>query len=129
MSEESVCGDGSLCHPDERRVSEAINLLACRIGAWAQSKGWREFEPRNPLVLAALIHTEVSELVEGYRHGNPMCDKPGLEGMSNAAEELADIVIRVCDFADEHGINLGDAVIRKLAVNQKRPHRHGGKAH
>lgn len=121
--------NGALSPADETGVSGFINLLCGRIGLWAKSKGWREAEPRNPLVLAALIHTEVSELVEGYRHGNPMCDKPGLEGMSNAAEELADIVIRVCDFADEHGIDLGDAVIRKLAVNQKRPHRHGGKAH
>ncbi len=121
--------NGALSPADETGVSGFINLLCGRIGLWAKSKGWREAEPRNPLVLSALIHTEVSELVEGYRHGNPMCDKPGLEGMSNAAEELADIVIRVCDFADEHGIDLGDAVIRKLAVNQKRPHRHGGKAH
>lgn len=120
---------GSLTSSEELGVSGFINLLASRIGEWAKSKGWREAEPRHPLILSALIHTEVAELTEAYREGNPMCDKPGLEGMRNSDEELADIIIRVCDFASEHGINLGDAVIRKLAVNQKRPHRHGGKTY
>lgn len=120
---------GDLSSSDEVGVSGFLNLLCSRIGQWAKSKGWRYEKPRDPLVLAALIHTEVSELVEAYRHGNPECDKPGLEGLTNAAEELADIVVRVCDFASEHGIDLGDAVVRKMAVNQKRPHRHGGKAY
>lgn len=112
-------------------ISVLIGLgnLSRHVGNWATSKGWREDKPRNPLVLSALIHTEVAELTEAYRNGNPPCDKPGLEGMSNAAEELADIIIRVADFASEHMIDLGDAVIQKMAVNEKRAHRHGGKAY
>lgn len=103
--------------------------LQREVGDWARSKGWREAEPRHPLILSALVHTEVSELVEAYRHGNPHCDKPGLEGLRNSDEELADIVVRVCDFADEHGIDLGTAFVRKMAFNQGRANRHGGKVY
>jgi len=41
--------------------------------------------------------------------------------------ELADIVVRVMDFAGEHGIDLADAIQEKLAFNEQRAAMHGGK--
>jgi hypothetical protein len=41
--------------------------------------------------------------------------------------ELADIVIRVGDAADEYGIDLGQEVLLKQAYNSTRPNKHGGK--
>lgn len=40
-------------------------------------------------------------------------------------EELADIVIRVCDLAGYLDINLGKAIHRKMEFNQERPRLHG----
>ena len=53
----------------------------------------------------ALLHCEVSELFEAFRK-NPHapCDKPGLQ-LSAAAEELADIVIRLFDYVVEFRIS------------------------
>lgn len=114
---------------NETIVSSGLAYLQTWVGGWSRRKGWRQEQPRNPLELSALMMTELAELVEAYRHGNPPCDKPGLEGLSNAAEECADIAIRLADFCDEHNIDLGEAVVRKMACNEAREHRHGGKAY
>lgn len=47
-------------------------------------------------------------------------DKP--EGVPS---EMADIVIRVMDFCEAWGIDLGDAVLEKMAYNRTRPFKHG----
>jgi len=41
--------------------------------------------------------------------------------------EMADIVIRVLDFCHRHQINLEEVLLEKLAYNQTRGYRHGGK--
>lgn len=41
--------------------------------------------------------------------------------------ELADVLIRIFDFAGKHGVDLEAAVKLKMDYNATRPHRHGGK--
>lgn len=41
--------------------------------------------------------------------------------------ELADIVIRVFDLAEDMGIDLATEIKRKMRYNESRPYRHGGK--
>ena len=53
--------------------------------------------------------------------------KPVLGKPQGVASELADVLIRIFDMADELDIPLAEAVIRKHAYNQTRPYRHGGK--
>lgn len=71
----------------------------------------------------ARIMGEVGEAVEAMRHGNPESEK--IPGHSHVAEELADTLIRIFDFCGLHNINLGAAVIEKMAYNSGRPHLHG----
>ena len=53
----------------------------------------------------ALLHSEVTELFESFRKDpNAPCGKEGL-ALSAAAEELADIVIRLFDFIGEFKID------------------------
>lgn len=61
----------------------------------------------------ALIHSEVSEALEALRKGD----------QENFAEELADTVIRILDLP----VDLEQAIVAKLAVNERRGFRHGGK--
>lgn len=81
------------------------------------------------------MHEELSELWQAIRSAKlrKPCDKAdkmtalGLEPLTNGEEEAADVLIRLCDFCEEHGINLAHAAAVKLLFNRSRPHRHGGK--
>lgn len=64
-----------------------------------------------------LIHSEVSEAMEGDRKGL-MDDK--LPHRPMAEVELADVVIRVFDLAGGKGFDLAGAIVEKLAYNAQR---------
>ncbi len=65
-----------------------------------------------------LVHSEVSEAMEGHRKGLPddkLPHRPMIE------VELADAVIRICDLAGALGLDLGGAIAEKMAFNAQRP--------
>jgi NTP pyrophosphatase (non-canonical NTP hydrolase) len=72
-----------------------------------------------------LMHTELSEAVEYLRKGNPKSDH--IPEFSGVEEELADTIIRICNFAYCRDFNLGKAIIAKLRFNETREPKHGGK--
>ena len=84
--------------------------LQKEVHEWAIAKGWLdpEAEPRPIAGLLMLVLTEVAESVEAHRNGDPACERPGMEHLSHMAEELADVVIRLVQMADEHGEKLAD---------------------
>lgn len=66
----------------------------------------------------ALVHSEISEGLEGHRKGlmdDKLPHRPMLE------VEIADAMIRCCDLAGGLGFDLGGAIAEKLAYNAKRP--------
>lgn len=64
-----------------------------------------------------LIHSEVSEAMEGHRKGL-MDDK--LPHRQMIEVELADALIRIGDLAGALGLDLGGAVVEKMAYNAQR---------
>jgi len=86
--------------------------------------GWWE-KPRSVGEVLMLIVTELSEAMEAYRNGNPPSEK--IPEYSQMEEELADVVIRLLDFAGKYDIDLEGALEAKLRYNENRPYRHGGK--
>lgn len=75
----------------------------------------------NPLCFSnklCLVHSEVSEAMEGDRKGL-MDDK--LPHRSMAEVELADAVIRIFDLAGAYNMDLGGAIEEKMAFNKVRP--------
>lgn len=88
----------------------------------AHRKGFWEGE-RNVPEMLCLVHSEVSEALEGLREGNPESVKA--PGFSQLEEELADVVIRVFDMAGGLSLDLVGAMVAKHKHNLSRPVRHG----
>lgn len=104
----------------------AIKTMMVSVNLNAHAKGFYD-EPEPIGTRIALLHSEASELLEHYRKGKESqpCDK--LPSISNAQEELADLVIRCMDLAQEEQIDLAGAIIAKHEFNTGRPHMHGKK--
>lgn len=89
----------------------------------AESKGFWDESPSPNVYLAkmALIHSEISEMLEAYRK------EKGSEALT---EEFADALIRLLDLwaaMEEDGLvgSLREAVIQKVSKNMQRPRKHG----
>lgn len=74
-------------------------------------------DKRNVPEMLCLIHSEVSEAMEGYRKKLPD-DK--LPHRSMFEVELVDVLIRILDLAGGHGLDLSGAFIEKLEYNSRR---------
>ena len=93
----------------------------------AIEKGWWQQE-RNNGECIALMHSELSEALEGLRAADGIAPSDKLEGFLSVEEEFADTIIRIMDLCERRNWRLADAIAAKLAYNETRAHRHGGKA-
>ena len=103
-----------------------LNALAATVHA-ANAKWWQDIETGQPIKrnkgeLLALIHSEISEALEGERK-DLMDDK--LPHRKMAEVELADCLIRIFDLAAGFGMDLQGAYEEKRAYNaQRADHKH-----
>ena len=102
----------------------AFDSLAAVQGAVNQWHGFRN----GPLEFGravALMHSELSEALEGDRHGNPPSEH--IPEFSAIEEEFADVVLRVMECSERMGLRTAEAIVAKLRFNRERPRAHGGK--
>ncbi len=97
------------------RASSKVHLCAGRHGFWK----WNSNIPEK----IALMHSELSEMLEALRHGNPPSEH--IPDFSGAEEELADLVIRAMDIAVKMDYKLAEAILAKMKFNETRPYKHG----
>lgn len=109
------------------QLKNGINQLVrtCH-GASKDAGWWNDLQTGEPLDLTQervgdklmLVVTEIAEAKEGHRKNlkdNHLPERPMIE------VELADAMIRIADLAGVLGLDLGGAVIDKLAYNANRP--------
>ena len=88
---------------------------AVKGGWWHDSEG-KKIE-RNVGELLCLIHSEISEAMEGAR--KDLMDTH-LKHKSMMEVELADAIIRIFDLAESKNFNLGQTIYEKLEYNRSR---------
>lgn len=146
-------------------IIEGLALLQEAIRRNNFEKGWRteggegekKFSQRPVSEHTMLLTTEVAEIFEAYRTGEPELwyqhnvktnGVPRVSGPNDGfadqaflstdngdvlgkpqgmVSELADVIIRALDFADEYGFELIETILEKHDYNLTRPYRHGNK--
>lgn len=99
----------------------ALNALSTLLHT-ANSRWWYDLRTgqrleRNKGELLALIHSEISEALEGERK-NKMDDH--IPHRKSAEVELADALIRIFDYAGGFGYDLAGAMLEKVLYNASR---------
>lgn len=73
----------------------------------------------------ALVHGEVSEMLEAVRVEGDLLPDKHLPHRENAEVECADAIIRLLDIAGRMRWDITQAIMEKLEVNRTRPYKHG----
>jgi NTP pyrophosphatase (non-canonical NTP hydrolase) len=112
--------------PGREIIENCANFLADVCHGVAVESGWWTnpqtgeslIDKRNVPEMLCLIHSEISEAMEGHRK-NQMDDK--LQHRKMIEVELADAMIRILDLAGGLNLDLAGAMAEKLAFNTQRP--------
>ncbi len=94
-----------------------IKDLTNRMHAFVRSKGWYEADsprPQTPRNLAISLSLEANEALEHFQWGDDLKDKDEL------ASELADVALYLLQLASVSGIDLEQAILKKLELNADR---------
>ena len=91
--------------------------LTERMHAFVRSKGWYEQQsrrPQTPRNLAISLSLEAGEVLEHFQWQGELQDPDELAG------ELADVALYLLQLASVCGIDLEQAVLKKLEINANR---------
>lgn len=111
---------------DHHEIAASARLLTAVCYQEAASRGWHtdpatggpfKQTPERLAMKLALIHSEISETLEGVRKGK---QDDHLPHRTAEEVELADAAIRIFDYAGSRGLDLGAAIVEKLAYNRSR---------
>lgn len=94
-----------------------IKDLTDHMHAFVRSKGWYEVDsprPQTPRNLAISLSLEANEVLEHFQWGDDLKDKDEL------ASELADVALYLLQLAAVSGVDLEQAVLKKLETNSFR---------
>lgn len=109
---------------DIDHLANPINEMVGECHARSLGAGWYH-DPKTGLPRElnvpeklCLVHSEISEALESHRKNLNDDHLPHRKGIE---VELADAVIRIFDLCGALGLDLGSAIVEKLAYNAVRP--------
>jgi NTP pyrophosphatase (non-canonical NTP hydrolase) len=96
-----------------------IEHVTDRIRAFRDARDWLQFH--NPKEMAVALTAEAGELLQHFVWQSPAQSAARCVDRADAIrDEIADIGILLFELADNLGIQLGDAMLEKLARNESR---------
>lgn len=123
MHKEKLIEDWNEFIDTNNTIKENTNRLRDTCYKASFDAGWHtdletgELLDRNKGEMLCLVHSEISEAMEGERK-NLMDDH--LPKRSMAEVELADAVIRIMDYAGRFNYDIGGAIEEKMEYNKNR---------
>ena len=94
-----------------------LDTLTAAMHAFVESKGWYSADSPHPQTsknLAISLVLEASEVLEHFQWSESQADSAEL------ASELADVMLYLLQIASLNDIDLGEAVMDKLKINDGR---------
>ena len=101
--------------------STTIDELKTIVEKFVAQRNWAQFH--SPKNLAMAIGVEAGELMDLFRWQSEEESRKAMESATHrkaAQDEVADIVICALSFANRTGIDLAEAVKRKVIMNSKK---------
>lgn len=105
----------------QKATASKVKSLATLCNGLSNDAGWWKGEEQPDLksvcLKLLLIHSEISEAMEGLRKNS---NDDHLPHRKMFEVELADAIIRIFDLAGQLDLDLGGAMVEKLIYNQNR---------
>lgn len=102
--------EGRIIDMDIKELTEEMNRLV-------RSKGWYDKDTKRPQTarnLAVSLSIEAAEILEHFQFSEEIRDKDEL------GSEIADVALYLLQLASVSGIDLEEAVLKKIEVNKTR---------
>lgn|SRR3990167_7920614 len=112
-----------------KELVHAAHGMALEKGFWDEANDWATLRPETSQKIVieklCLVHSEISEALEALRDDQNELWVTSQGKPEGFPAELADAVIRIADLCGWMGIDLNDAIIRKMDYNKTRGYKHG----